>query len=242
MSNDENNGMPKTNAWDAVAFLARSGLGAVPVAGAFLSEVVSTLIPNQRSARVEAYIKALSERLDAVIDNEAMRDLANPWKIDLFEEGAFQAARAVTDQRREYIVSVVSRGLTGDDLAAADARTILSIIKELDERQILILARYLPQYGWGSDYYKQHAAVLDISEPLTMGSSQQTLTKRAYYDHAVSKLVALNLLKESFRTGEYQLPKLDHNGRPEVSNRTLARLGAQVLEHLGFEVNIESYY
>lgn len=242
MSNDRNDEMPKTNASDIVAMVARGGLGAVPVAGAALAEIVTVLIPNQRSERVEAYIKALAKRLDGIVARVDALDLADPWKIDLFEEGAFQAARTVTDQRRDYIVSVVSRGLTGNDLATSNARTMLNIMKELDERQIIILASHLP----GNDnpdrsFYKKHSAVLDIGLPL-LGSPPDVKEKQSFHRFSIGRLVTLNLLHEVFRTDDLRLPQLDNSGRPEVLYRRLTLLGAQVLQHIGFDVDMQDYY
>lgn len=242
MSNEEDNSMPRTNASDVVAMVARSGLGAVPLVGAALAEIVTVLIPNQRSARVEAYIKALAERLDGVVARADALDLADPWKIDLFEEGAFQSARAVSDQRRDYIVSVVARGLSGEQIAVADAKSILWILRELDERQLVILVGYLPQNGWNSEYRKLHADVFETSMPLTMGTPQEEVSKRTYYNHAVDGLVTLKLLSEIFRVDDLKMAKLDHNGKPEVSRRVLSRLGAEVLFYLGFEVKREHHY
>lgn len=242
MSNDENDEMPRTNALDILAMAARAGLGAVPVAGAALAEIVNVLVPNQRSARVEAYIKALAERLDDVVARADAMDLADPWKVDLFEEGAFQAARAITDQRRDYIVSVVSRGLTGNDLATANARTMLNIMKELDERQIIILASHLP----GNDnpdqsFYKKHSAILDVGLPL-LGSPPDVREKQSFYRFSIGRLVTLNLLHEVFRTDDLKMPHFDNAGRPDVLYRMLTRLGAQVLQHIGFDVDIQHYY
>lgn len=234
-SHDENAVVPTKGA-DVTAMLVRSGLGIAPFVGPLLAEIANVMIPNQRVDRLDKYVRALSDKLGAISDRNEM---ATPLGIDLFEEGAFQSVRAVTEKRRDYIVSAVAKGLSGDQAAIVDARAILGILKDLDERQIIILASHLPKHGYGSPFYSEHESVL--SQSYVLGAEAAVRDRREHYEYAMARLVSLKLLNETLRVGEYNLPKIDHSGNFEVSYRTLTRLGAMVLQKIGFDVDLESY-
>ena len=93
-----NEGMPPLGeTWrDRAVGLAKGGVGLIPVAGGIFAELVGMVIPNQRMERLEDYVRRLNERLDAENEAEARERLSKPEAVDLFEDGATQAVRALT--------------------------------------------------------------------------------------------------------------------------------------------------
>jgi uncharacterized protein (DUF2267 family) len=128
--------------------------------GPILAEVAGILIPNQRIDRLEAYLRLLGQRLDSQDPDALSERLHNPERIDLFEEGAVQSLRAVSDERKEYIASVVSEGLSGEAKDCIQAKRLLRLLAQIDDDQIIILASHLPNNLDDGTFYARHQAVL----------------------------------------------------------------------------------
>lgn len=124
------------NKADTWAAITKGAFGAVPVAGSLLSEIVGSIIPNQRLDRVCKYLLELDKRLTKVeIDQLKQNTLA----LDLFEDSAVIASRALTEVRNQYVASfmksVVSINATEYDLK----KKLLYILQDLTDRDIDIL-------------------------------------------------------------------------------------------------------
>ena len=76
---------------DRIAAFTRGAVGAVPYIGPIVSGLVTQLISNQRLERVKAYIVELGKRVKKVERDK----LVHPRKVDLFEDGTFQAIRSL---------------------------------------------------------------------------------------------------------------------------------------------------
>lgn len=146
---------------DTASALARGTLGAIPVVGSILGEVIGLLIPNQRIERVEAYLAILAERLRA-LDADALRKrLEDPQTIDLFEEGVVQSLRAISDERKAYIAAIVANGISGQDKDRIEAKRLLKLLAEIDDDQLVILTSYLHRHHGDAAFRPRHKAVLE---------------------------------------------------------------------------------
>ena len=99
------------NKTDLLTSAAKSVFGALPVAGPLLSELIGNLIPDQRIDRLSKYIIELERKLSDLSAERIRELLKDDECIDLFEEGFVQASRAITDERRTQIASVIRNGL-----------------------------------------------------------------------------------------------------------------------------------
>lgn len=121
---------------DRLATVSKGIVGAVPVAGPMLAEVVGSLIPNQRLDRVVKFMQDLDERLTNV---EAKALENNSLAIDLFEDAVVVASRALTDDRNKYAVSFVKSSIFTDSSDYDIKKKLLYILQELTDRDIEIL-------------------------------------------------------------------------------------------------------
>lgn len=64
-----------------------------------ISELIGRIIPNQKIDRVSRFIEQLDSRLMDLEVTLSEQDTTNANVIDILEDGFFQAARAVTDDR-----------------------------------------------------------------------------------------------------------------------------------------------
>ncbi|MBO6579391.1 MAG: hypothetical protein JJ871_07585 [Thalassospira sp.] len=121
--------------------LGASAAGALPFAGSIIQTVLTEAIPNVRANRVEAYIRYLQDQIDELNLKLA---LEKPEGLDLFEEGLWQSARALSDDRKKYIAELVAKGLQETGLEQQETRHFMRILEQLDDRQIILLAEYHP--------------------------------------------------------------------------------------------------
>tara|TARA_R110002049_G_scaffold52872_26_gene148361 strand:- start:59646 stop:60377 length:732 start_codon:yes stop_codon:yes gene_type:complete len=128
---------PETIALEIVA----SGFGAIPVVGPTIQTVLNKSIPNIRLERVETYLRYLQKQVDELQLKPALEE---PVGLDLFEEGLWQSARALSDDRKKYIAELVAKGLQETGLEQQETRHFMRILEQLDDRQIILLAEYHP--------------------------------------------------------------------------------------------------
>src|SRR2546426_825239 len=164
---------------DYVASAAKSVLGAVPFAGSLLVEIAGTVIPNQRVDRIAKYAAALDAKLAALDQDFVRAKLTDENFTDLMEEGLRQAARSLSDERREYIASVVSNGLSSEEIEFAESKHLLKILGEINDVEVIWLRFYLVStIGGDKDYREKHAAVLKPAIAY-IGAPQEDLDKSA---------------------------------------------------------------
>jgi len=219
---------------DVAGAVAKGAIGAIPLVGSILGEVVGLMIPNQRLDRIEAYLRLLGERLDGENPDDLRDRLRDPEHIDLFEEGAVQSLRAVSDARKAYIASIVSEGLSGDEKDCLQAKRLLKLLAQVDDDQIIILASHLREHYWDDEFRERHKAVLGpVSRHL--GASREERNAAAFYDLARSELLNLGLLSASFNMPKKgELPEFDRaTGRLRATNHNLTPLGRLLLEQVG---------
>ena len=178
--------------------------------GSPVGELITSIIPNQKIDRVIRFTEKLNEKL---IDcNSKQGD--NSKKItnlelktaefgDLYEEAANQASRALTDERLEYIASLLKNSLTDEELEHIEKKKLLSLLGELNDAEIIWLKNY--SYSIRSlsskqykSFYENHKNVLE-SIGVTFGSGQEQIDKDALQKSYKENLLKLGLIKESFR-------------------------------------------
>jgi hypothetical protein len=224
----------ENNRNDLLVSAAKSVLGIVPIAGSFLSELVGNLIPNQRINRLSKYVKELDEKLLRIPIEKINGLLGNEDFIDLIEEGFVQASRAITDERRRYIASIVSNGITDESIQLNESKHLLKILSELNDIEIIWLRSYLTRTINGDDEFRiknnnilQHINVF-------IGADDETRTKAAFqksYKEHLERLQLINYRINIDRTTK--MPEFDHTGNPKKSSAQLTTLGRLLLKQIG---------
>src|SRR3546814_13699225 len=73
----------------------------------------------------------------------------SPAKVDLIEEGGFQAARALSDDRIHQIVNAVAEGISQEDSDVIRRMRLLSLLAELDDDESTLLYAHGQSMGGG---------------------------------------------------------------------------------------------
>lgn len=226
---------PLGDTWqDRGVAIARGIVGAVPVAGSILAELVGEVIPNQRIERIEAYLRFLQASFDTLPEGEMRARVSQPEAIDLFEAGAYQAMRALTDERRQRIATLVAGGTSGHEAARLEAKRLLALLGEIDDDQLILLMSKLRRYSHDQEFAERHAAIL-APKTAHLGSSRAELDAHTAYGETRSSLMRLGLLKLNFKKlARGALPEFDEKtGMMKATGSDLTLLGRLLLRRIG---------
>lgn len=197
---------------DWAVAITKGTIGAVPIVGPIIAEVVGKLIPQQRIDRIAAFLQELDQRLQ---ENQAefRARLEDSQALDLLEEGLHEASRAVTDERKRQIASIVAEGLSLESLDYIESKHLLSLLHEINDIEVLILAsysfRFREQHG-ETDKWRQ----VTSSKPPVMTAPQADKDRYALQQSYRNHLARLGLLSPYFP-------------RPGVQRRSPPRVGVQ---------------
>lgn len=224
-----------TNATDYAVTLAKSALGMVPIAGSFLAELAGTVIPRQRADRLADFARGLASKL-GVIEQDVLRaKLIDENFTDLLEEGAREAVRAVSVERREYVAQLISSGLTEVRVSYVESKHLLRLLSQLNDIEIIWLRYYdYPLLSGDNEFREKHAAILTpISTKI--GSGPDVIDKEALQQNYVEHLVSLGMIVRPFKvdslTGQ---PVFDiHRGEWQSQGRRTSPLGKLLLRQIG---------
>ncbi len=218
----------KTSKVDILVSAAKSALGAVPLAGPLLSELIGNIIPNQRLDRLSEYVILLEEKLSKVESALINKAIQNEYCIDLIEEGFYQASRAITIERREYIANVVVNGLTDAELEYQESKYMLKILQDLNDQEVIWLRYYLrPTIGGDEEFRDKHKNVLT---EIHIANDERSAVQQALQQSYQKRLESFGLLKSTIRLDSSfdDFPK-----EPEVTFDGLTPLGKRILKQVG---------
>ena len=220
----------KIQAMDYVAAGARSVLGAAPFVGSLLVELVGTVIPNQRIDRIAKFASALERRMSDLEKSKIKNEFSDEAFTELLEESLRQAARSHSDERREYLASLVANSLTDDEVTHSEHRHLLRILGDVSDVEIIWLRSFVPFYASDPDAFRTtHASTLQrVSAHL--GSPQWELDKHALQESYIAHLVGLGLLKRALKLDRNKEPVVKGGAKEfEYSSPSLTSLGRMLL-------------
>jgi hypothetical protein len=224
---------------DYVTSAAKAVLGAVPFAGSLLTELAGTIIPNQRIDRLCKFAAELENRLAKLDQGYVRVKLSDENFTDLMEEGIRQAARSVSDERRQYLASLLANGISTADISFIESKHLLRILGEINDIEVLWLRFYLvPTIRGDVEFRGKHK---DVFEPLRVfiGCDQVTLDKHALRESYKSHMTELDLLSPRYETDmKTRQPVFDTiSGRMKVRGHDITLLGKLLLRQISLATN-----
>jgi len=134
----------ETNRSDYAAILIRGLVGAVPWLGPLTAELITTRIPNQKIDRIISVLKLLEDKINFLELDKAYIEtrFTSEEFADLLEDALPQAARALSEERKEYIANLLKNSLTREDLDHAGKKKLLALLGELLDPEIILLHYY----------------------------------------------------------------------------------------------------
>lgn len=219
---------------DHLAAAIRMGVGAVPVVGTAFNELITLVIPGVRQTRIEAYLRFLKAKVDKLSEEQLKQKLHSELAIDVVEEGAFQAVRALSDERRDQITNAVAFGLMGDQQELLEAKRILQLLRELDDAQVILLTSKLMKYFKDQEFRERHANVL-MPVMAHLQSSREDLDRSIVQSIGQQKLISLGLTRPRFvAIKKGKVPDFDDKtGMLKSSGTEITPLGKLLLRRIG---------
>jgi len=228
----------QSNTSDYVTSAAKAVLGTVPFIGSLLVELAGTVIPNQRVDRIAKFAQVLKHGLSNLEEEFIRLQLSNEQFTDLLEEGLRQSARSLTDERRDYIASIIANSLSSQDIEYIESKHLLRILDEINDIEVVWLRSYLGRStNSGNEFREMHQNLL---QPLATStrSSQKEFDKEALQQSYKEHLMQLGLLKHRYTVdSKTKSPKYNSStGAPEVSSYDITSLGKLLLRQIGFNL------
>ena len=183
---------------DVTAIIGKGLVGAIPFVGPLVAEIVGTTIPNQRIDRIESLLKLLESKILEDEKEKVKQRIVSPEYIDLMEDGFWQAARALSEERKDYIAALLKNSLTDDELKYIEYKRVMSILGELNDLEILIL-KSISMDRLGEEYKKfweMHGDALELPSVVFGETTEEGIDKRAIYGAHTLHLANIGLLKE----------------------------------------------
>ena len=171
------------------------------------AEILCSVIPNQRMDRITQFMKLLETRIGKIEGEILEQCVSDENSIDLIEEGIWQVARSLSDERREYIATLVANGISSEEIEHSQSKQLLRIVSELSDVEILWLRFYLdPAIGRDHEFTEKHS---NIFEPVAanLRSTRKEMDKATLQKSYKEHLVSLRLLDEK-KLGHYETTPL----------------------------------
>lgn len=237
MSEDDSLPMElKSTGADHLTVSARAVLGMVPLVGSLLSELIGVAIPRQRMDRVVRFAAVLEQRLAKLESDTAAAKWQEDRFLELAEEVVRQAARATSDQRREYLAAVLSTEMTRDQVIENDSRHLLRILGELNDVEVVWLRHYSGNSFKGHHEFQElHREIIESKVVADYPSDDVRIAASALKESYLSHLVQLDLMEDQLSTGSNGIPELEWGGKKFRVRREITHLGVMLLELIGFE-------
>ncbi len=237
---------------DQIVFSAKVGANLIPYVGGALAEIIGQLIPGQRIDRIQKYVELLDKSIQALPEATVKELLKNELFISLVEDSFYQASRALTDERRNYILNIVQNGMTNDELKINDSKYLLRLLSELNDVEVIWLRYYRERtIAQKQAFMQEHQNILE-KEVVTLGSGVGSRRKGALQDSYTEHLERLGLIKhhldmqkvvpESTSTRsrlsprDINVPNYDNFGKLRISYSEATVLGNMLLEYIGLIV------
>lgn len=223
------------NASDRTASALKGLVGAVPFVGSILQEAVSVVIPNQRVDRVVLTMECFAQKIAHMEEDVLKAKMLTEEFTDLLEDAIPQAARSLSEERREYIASFLKNSLTSEELDHVHEKKLLSILGELNDAEIIFLRHNsLNAYEKQKEgFFEKH---LDILAPVkaVFGSPRHDLDKRAMRDSFQEKLIDEGLVRRKFvQPQPGSSPEMDQEtGMLKSKYIVITQLGRALLRYI----------
>lgn len=209
----------------------------------FLGEIIGNVIPNQRIDRIAKYVKQLDERLSLIPLEKLNKLIENEQFIDLIEESFYMSSRVMSDERREYIINIITNGIESEELEMIQSKQFLKLINELNDIEIIWLRFYLhPTISGDEEFRVKHKDVFDEKKRYSHKNEKEFIdyiVQDSYTEH----LERLGLIIRHIKMDrEKKIPKFNENtGKPETSYVRITSLGKLLLKNIGLGDKIEIF-
>ncbi|MGB8220642.1 MAG: hypothetical protein WCE46_09705 [Methanoregula sp.] len=234
---------------DIAASAMKSALSLLPTVGPLMSELVGTIIPNQRFDRLVKYSIQLEKKTEKIDSTLFKLALQNENFTELMEESLRQAARSLSDERRSYLASIIKNSLISDDVDFIESKHLLKILGEINDIEIIFLRFFLyPLVNGDREFREKHKKILEpidtLENPQWMIDSEPKVSMDFHgtlYKSYLEHLVQLGLLARRYVIDmKTDSPIYDSFSRGQkLSGYDITNFGILLIHHVDCETKID---
>lgn len=221
----------KNKITDIAVILGKTALGSIPTVGPLVAEIIGNLIPDLRFKRIFSLLEVLESKIDPEEKAKVEARMLEEKSIDLMEDGFLQAARALSEERIDYIASLLKNSLTDENLEYNASKRLLCILSEINDAEIIILKSYSRNISDYEEFREKHRGIL-VRTIVTLGSPQEIVDRGAIRETYETNLARLGLIKPSFwpSASRGELPEFDEDtGMMKSRGYNITNLGRLLL-------------
>ncbi|MGB2824262.1 MAG: hypothetical protein WBF17_25030 [Phycisphaerae bacterium] len=221
------------NKTDIAVAIGKGIVSAAPFVGPLVAEVVGSLIPNQRIDRIARFVEELEAKVAALGREEIKAQFINAQFVDLLEDGFVQASRALSEERLEYLASLMKNSLSQDEINHVEAKRIIGILGELNDVEVIMLRSHLYHPNEDAEFWRRHESAL--TPPwVHLGSPESEIHAGAIFESHRQHLIRLGLLRQRFRKPRKgELPEFDpKTGMIKANGHEITTLGRILLRYI----------
>lgn len=170
----------------------KGGIGSIP-GGSLVVELLNVIIPDRRLERVEKLLMILASKELEMDSQEIKHQFYLPEFADIFEDVIHQAVRALSDERLEYLASILERSLSDEQIKHLKTKRLLLILGEINDVEIIILQSYELKNQRNGAFKETHQNIFKY-EYIATTSSQEEKEQNAILQNYKDHLVNLGLI------------------------------------------------
>ncbi|NVK54745.1 MAG: hypothetical protein HWE26_03960 [Alteromonadaceae bacterium] len=221
---------------DYAVSAAKGIIGAIPAIGPIFAEIIGEIVPNQRVDRIVAVLTELDKRLTAT---EKASLTSNKYALSLFEDGMYQAARSLSEERNKYIAIFLKGCASLEEDKFSIKKKLFFILEDLTDLDIEILL--------GMEHRSGHIRYKLTPRSVTYGEYNRLdeLQKFEYdsakeaWDLHLSTLQRHGLIEPEYEQLDEREPNrhLDEKtGMPRIIDYNVTSLGKVFIRSIGHEI------
>lgn len=224
----------KNKMGDIAIILGKTALGSIPTVGPLVAEIIGNLIPDLRFKRIFSLLEALESKVDPAEKAKVEAKILEEESIDLMEDGFLQAARALSQERIDYIASLLKNSLTDKDLEHIAYKKLLSILGEINDLEVLLLKLHSVRTMVKREEFRAKYKEALTKPVAYLMAPQEEVDKEAIYESYETNLVRLGLIKMRFRKPmRGESPEFDEKtGMMKSSGYDITDLGKLLLRSI----------
>jgi len=232
----------KASSTDYAVSVAKGLIGAAPVVGPILAEIVGHVIPNQRIDRLAKFVQMLDDKFVELGKATLESRLQDPEIVDLLEDGFMAAARALTDEKRKHIASLFKNSILKTEIRASQAKTLLQLLAELSDPEIILLQFYAKLASSDRDEYRNKHKDIIQGPHAHLGSSTEERDQVALHATMKTHLERLELIRPNYDSPfKGQIPEFDDKtGMLKAKSTDITWLGRLLLRIIDLDDGMKS--
>ena len=219
-------------------------LGAIPLVGSLVAEIVGAVIPNQRVDRIADFTQKLAAQLDEHSGILLQNRIVEPEGVDVVEEALWQSARALSEERRHRIASLVRNALSREEVNVIESRKLLLVLSQLNDFELILLRSYA-SLGTAKDTEFLHAHGEALKPvPAYLRAPKEDLDKHAIRKSMDDHLKLLGLVSPIFwAVRDDEAPEFDREtGTLKPTAHVISLLGRLLLREIDFYPEDDKFY